>query len=291
MAFGNIELGATREISLQIHSTGTQPLTVTGVSAPVGYSASWTSGVIPAGSSQAVSVRFSPIAEQTYAGTLTVSANHTDGTNALPVSGTGTMPPGAHAAFGAGTHVVGTDLVAGRYFTDPAVSCYWERLSGLGGTFAEIIANEFISFNAGQWIVEISASDRAFKTVSACSTWDRSPRRGQEANITPGLWLVGDQVRPGVYRATVASGCYWERTRNFSGVASGIIANGFVGAAGQQTVEIRSGDVGFHSGEKCGTWTPAAAAISSSAESSTSQSRAEIEANWQQHRQASNLRR
>ena len=290
MAFGNIQMGTALEMTFRIHSTGTEGLMVTGVTAPAAYAVTWTGGVVPAGSSQAVTVRFSPTADQDYNGTLTVNANHTTGTNTLPLTGTGTIPPGMKTTLGPGTYVVGTDIVAGRYFTDPASSCYWERLSGLGGTFGEIIANEFITFNAGQWIVEISGSDRAFRTVSACSTWDRSPRRGQEANITAGLWLVGDQVRPGIYRSTVASGCYWERTRNFSGIASGVIANGFVGTAGQQMLEIKSGDVGFHSGDKCGTWTPSAALLSDEGGSAAPQSPADIEANWQQHRRASGLR-
>jgi hypothetical protein len=33
------------------------------------------------------------------------------------------------SAFGAGTHMVGPDISARRYFSDPSSGCYWERLS------------------------------------------------------------------------------------------------------------------------------------------------------------------
>jgi len=180
---------------------------------------------------------------------------------------------------------------AGRYYTDPGPSCYWERLSGLGGTLGEIIANEFVGFNAGQWIVDISPSDRAFKTESSCSTWNQTPRRGLENNVTPGMWLVGAQIKPGIYRSTVSSGCYWERMRDFSGTLGGIIANDFVSSAGQQLVEVRSGDIGFQSDDDCGTWTPVASVTSTGAgPRSLPQTLDEIESNWMQRRRANGIR-
>jgi len=106
----------------------------------------------------------------------------------------------------------------------------------------EIIANEFVGFDARQWIVDIRSSDKAFETDSDCGVWFNSPRRGLEANISPGVWLVGNQVNPGTYRATVSAGCYWERTRGFGGTLSDVIANDFVSSAGQQLIQVRSGD-------------------------------------------------
>lgn len=43
--------------------------------------------------------------------------------------------------FGSGTHLVGTDIQPGIYQTAGTSSCYWERLSGLGGGLYDIIAN------------------------------------------------------------------------------------------------------------------------------------------------------
>jgi hypothetical protein len=164
-------------------------------------------------------------------------------------------PGNPRTSFGAGQYLVGTDIAAGRYYSTPGSNCYWERQSGLGGTLAEIIANDFIGFSAPQWIVDILPSDRAFKTESSCGTWTNSPRAGGQSNIPPGMWLVGSQISAGTYSAAAQSGCYWERLSNFQGVLSSITANNFVGSAGQQLVTISSGDAGFDTNPSCGTWT------------------------------------
>jgi hypothetical protein len=134
------------------------------------------------------------------------------------------------------------------------------------------------------------ASDRAFDTDSDCGTWYSSPCRGHEANITPGVWLVGGQVRPGVYRANVDAGCYWERMRDFTGTLDGIIDNDFVGSAGQQLVEVRPGDVGFYNDGDCGTWTPVASLTPAGNLRLSPHSRPEIRDNWMKQRHANGLR-
>ena len=137
MAFGSIDVGSSFEAVLRINNTGNSAMTVTGMTGPSGYAPSWTSGSIAAGGSQAVTVRFSPTEERTSNGTLTVSADQTSGTNTMAVSGTGTRPPGPRTSFGAGRYLVGSDVMSGRYFSDPSTSgCYWERQSGLGGSSA-----------------------------------------------------------------------------------------------------------------------------------------------------------
>lgn len=183
---------------------------------------------------------------------LTVTARDAvgnTGTDALTV--TYTFIP-----FGAGLYVVGTDINPGRYYTDPASGCYWERLSGFGGTFGEIVANEFIGHDAGQEVVDIVATDVGFSTDADCGTWFDSQRGGgSPSTIAPGNWVVGSQVTPGTYSATVGAGCYWERLRDFTGNFTGIIANDFVPTAGPQTVSINASDVGFQTDGDCGTWT------------------------------------
>jgi hypothetical protein len=164
--------------------------------------------------------------------------------------------PTPQPSFGAGRFLVGTHIAPGRYFSDPLSGCYWERLSGLGGTISEILANEFVAFDAGQWIVDILPSDLAFGTDAECSTWFTTPRRSLQANISPGVWLVGSQVNPGVYFANVNAGCYWERLRDFTGTIGGIIDNDFIPVPGPQVIEIRADDVGFHTDGDCGTWVP-----------------------------------
>ena len=158
--------------------------------------------------------------------------------------------------FGAGLHAVGTDIDPGRYYTDPDSGCFWQRLSGFGGTFGEVIANEFIGHDAGQEVVDILATDVGFSTDADCGTWFDSQRGGgSSSTIAPGNWVVGDQVTPGTYSATVGAGCFWERLRDFTGNISGTIANNFVPDAGPQIVSISASDVGFSTDDDCGTWT------------------------------------
>ena len=165
-------------------------------------------------------------------------------------------PPGPATSFGAGTWLVNEEIAPGRYYTNPTRGCYWERLSGLGGTSADRITNEFIGFNSGQEIVDVASSDRAFKPDAECGTWDMSREAGPSSGtITPGRWLVGRQIQAGEYETNASSGCYWERLRNFSGESSGRITNDFVGSGGRQIISISSSDAGFYTDADCGTWT------------------------------------
>jgi len=270
---------------LAISNNGNSTLTVTGITGPSGYTASWTSGTIAAGANQDVTVRFTPIAETSYNGTVTVNADHTSGTNTITISGTGSAPPGPRTSFGAGQYLVNSDIVAARYFSAPRDGCYWERQSGLGGTLNEIIANEFIGYNAGQWIVDILRSDVGFETDVDCGLWNQSQRRGLQADIAPGMWIVGSQVAAGRYRTNAQAGCYWERMRHFQGTLSGIIANDFISSPGQAIVDIRSSDAGFQAEDSCGTWTRVSTLGPVVDDAARMQSFAEIESNWERNRQ------
>ncbi len=64
-----------------------------------------------------------------------------------------------------------------------------------------------------------------------------------------GTWIVGEDIRPGTYRAPGGARCYWERLRNFSG--NGIITNGF--GDRNPVVTIAASDAGFRT-EDCGEW-------------------------------------
>lgn len=67
-------------------------------------------------------------------------------------------PSGPRKKFGPGQYRVNSDIAPGRYYSDPAYGCYFERQRGFGGTLGDIIANEFIGFDAQQWIVDIRSS-------------------------------------------------------------------------------------------------------------------------------------
>lgn len=70
---------------------------------------------------------------------------------------------------GSGTYRVGIDIEPGTYVSTSGGSCYWARLSGLGGTLSDVIANDNVT---GQAVVTVSPSDAAFET-SRCGTWER----------------------------------------------------------------------------------------------------------------------
>src|SRR5438876_534775 len=66
LAFGNVAIGQEATATLTITNTGNARLTVTGMTGPSAYTASWTSGSIAAGGSQSVTLFFDPIAATTY---------------------------------------------------------------------------------------------------------------------------------------------------------------------------------------------------------------------------------
>lgn len=70
-----------------------------------------------------------------------------------------------------GTWEVGTDVQPGTYRNSGSASgCYWERLSGFGGTPADLIAN---GLSEDQQIVTILDTDAGFKSED-CGTWFRT---------------------------------------------------------------------------------------------------------------------
>lgn len=79
-------------------------------------------------------------------------------------------PPPPKTTFGEGIWLVGRDIAPGTYRATGVRLCYWERLSGLGGGFGDIIANDNIT--SGQAIVAISPYDKAFSS-NRCGTWHK----------------------------------------------------------------------------------------------------------------------
>ena len=165
-------------------------------------------------------------------------------------------PPPPVLTFNAGTYLVNSTIPPGRYVAENARSgCYWERLSGLGGTIDEIIANDFRGF-AGRVIVDIYSSDVAFEFDADCAPFKSfvASAGSPSSFIVPGTHVVGVHIQSGTYATYAAYGCYWERNSSFDGTLDSIITNDFVGTAGPQFVTISPGDVGFSSDADCGTW-------------------------------------
>jgi hypothetical protein len=164
-------------------------------------------------------------------------------------------PLAPRTTFGPGQYRLTADIPAGRYYSDPSNGCHYQRVRGFGGTTAEVIYDNIINFDAGQWIVDLLPADGGFVTDANCGFWFPTPRRGLSQTITPGMWIVGAQIAPGTYRAeNAAAACYWQRLSNFTGSIDGIIASAFITSSGVQLVTIANTDAGFSTTPECGTW-------------------------------------
>ncbi|MBE0544432.1 MAG: choice-of-anchor D domain-containing protein, partial [Verrucomicrobia bacterium] len=91
LVFGSVVVGSSAQRTLTIANTGNSTLTVSSISYPSGFGGNWSSGTIPAGGSQNVTVTFSPSAATGYDGTVTVNSDKTSGVNTIAASGLG-MP-------------------------------------------------------------------------------------------------------------------------------------------------------------------------------------------------------
>lgn len=110
LAFGNVNLGSSATLTFSIANSGNATLTYTSLSASggtgtAGYTATPLSGTIAPGSSQIVTVRFSPTIAQFYSNVLSVVGDQTSGGAAINVSGTGINNAPIFTASGSGNTV------------------------------------------------------------------------------------------------------------------------------------------------------------------------------------------
>ena len=165
-------------------------------------------------------------------------------------------PLATRTTFGAGQYRVGADMPVGRYYSDPVAGCHFQRVRNFNGTPADAIVDVVIDFEAGQWIVDLLATDAGFLTENNCGFWFMTPRRGLLTTIGPGSWIIGAQITPGTYRAdNSVPGCYWKRLSNFTGATDATIASAIANSTGTQLVTIANTDAGFSTTAECGTWT------------------------------------
>ena len=162
--------------------------------------------------------------------------------------------PTPDSSIGPGMWLVGPDIAPGRYRAFAQPGCYVARLSGLGGDFDEIIANDFQGF-AGPLVVDVLPSDVAFEFDGECGRFaPYTPPVAPTPGIAPGAYVVGSDITPGIYRAQAQAGCYWERRSSFSLEFAAILANDFISSPGQVLVEIANADEGFYADDQCGSW-------------------------------------
>jgi hypothetical protein len=106
--FGVIGIGFSKQSMLTISNSGSGLLTVSNIEAPSGFGVSWSNGVIAAGTTQPVTVTFSPLAANIYVGSIIVSSDAASGTPAIETSG-----------FGANNSLVLTVLTSGSGTVTP----------------------------------------------------------------------------------------------------------------------------------------------------------------------------
>ena len=143
--FDVVQVGQSADRQFTIRNTGTDALTVTSLQGPGGgaFSASFTSGTVPAGGSQPVTVRFAPQEPRVYSGVLTVEANQTGGNNGINIRAIGDAP--IWTMSGAGNSV----------FDMPT---YISRVE-IRGTWNETSTSNFIVRVGGQLVVNVVLRD------------------------------------------------------------------------------------------------------------------------------------
>lgn len=116
--FDTVMQGESKTLPLSISNPGTSTLKVSSISYPAGFSGAW-SGNIAAGSSQLVSVQFSPNAVQAYGGMLSVNSNKTIGSHQATLQGAGIAPV---VVSGSNTIATTDNQIHTYYYRAPAVA-------------------------------------------------------------------------------------------------------------------------------------------------------------------------
>ncbi len=105
LEFGTVQIGSASERRFRIYNNGNAVMTVTALTVPTGceFFVDWQGGDIQPGTSRVVTMSFRPSAVGRCGGMLAVEANHTSGTNTLPISARGDAPLWSEDGVGNGT--------------------------------------------------------------------------------------------------------------------------------------------------------------------------------------------
>ncbi len=87
--FGSIVQNNSSTQNLKVTNTGNSNLVVSSIQVPDGLELDWTSGTIPANSSQDITVTFKPIAVQDYQGDIVFTSNASSGASVIGFTGVG----------------------------------------------------------------------------------------------------------------------------------------------------------------------------------------------------------
>jgi hypothetical protein len=165
-----------------------------------------------------------------------------------------TAGPATH--FEDGLHLVGRDVVAGRYIaTGLSGGCAWERFADVETTEPLAAAESVV----GQAIVDIAPQDAAFRSQS-CGVWEsyQPPTAPPATTISEGDWVVGDQIEPGTYQSDVATStfCTWTHASGFTHAAQEVILSHttpYLGTDPPAVVELQPGE--RFTTQHCDPWT------------------------------------
>lgn len=164
------------------------------------------------------------------------------------------------ATFPDGEYAVGVHVDPGLYVSDgaPVGRCFWRRLSDFTWDDSEVLG---IRNQVGRVVVRIMESDAGFESLG-CGTWRYQPLHGTlhlpSTSFDSGTWLVGFEVRPGLYSASLGAGdiCFWGRYSDLTGSPADLLAAGV--AENNALVMLEEDDLGVYS-DGCGTWVLASA--------------------------------
>ncbi len=92
LQFGNVTVGSSSQIGFSIYNPGSQPITVSSISYPTGFSGDWNGGVINGGDQVFVSATFQPTQPISYFGTISIYSNSSTGLNTISCGGNGIAP-------------------------------------------------------------------------------------------------------------------------------------------------------------------------------------------------------
>ena len=157
----------------------------------------------------------------------------------------------------AGTYEVGKHIATGLYRGTVtqrgfSTSCTWKRWRKNGEL--EYEAELDIHFGVGyQFYVRVLETDYRLETncqLTRVTDFTRPPTSELPNAIEPGMYLVGVEIKPGIYEGVVPtedfSSCSWARHADFTGVYSEAIDTGFHSDDGVPfNVLVAPGDYGL----------------------------------------------
>ncbi len=259
--FGNVEVGEERDKQFLICNDGAAAMRLEGMSEPDGFLASWdvweNGDLVPPGQCFVGYSYFAPTRTGRYEGSVVLKANHSAGTNTIPIQGIGTAPARPPlTVFGEGVYAIGLVVAPGRYHADPNGQCQlWRHSRYFPKSEADIIGESATWVDPGHWIVDILPSDTSFVSWPGCGWWDQWPGKGPSAATIPhGAWEVNRHIQPGRYETQSQPGCHWERLRNFQWRPDSVIERQETSTGGMVSIDILGSDAGFLTSPECGVW-------------------------------------